>query len=182
MSRIVASLALCALLAGCNNELSEPDEQLTTNPDLPPGDALDNVPPPTPPTVAQMAALDSRDCRTVARAYIDALATGEFDFAARFWDDPVIDGPRLRALFAEYGQPAVEISNVQEEGAAGTLYCTVTGALSDLADPTKPLRTGELELRRVNDVPGATEQQLRWTIRSSTFIEPMERSGTGEPA
>lgn len=178
MTRRFASIALLALLAACGgeqqeNSQAERETARANPPELQPLEA---------PSPAEVAALESRDCRTVARTYFDAIATKKFDFAARFWDDPVIDGPRLRALFAEYGQPAVEISNVQEEGAAGTLYCTVTGALSDLADPTKPLRTGELQLRRTNDVPGATEQQLRWTARSSTFIEPMERSGTGEPA
>jgi len=31
------------------------------------------------------------------------------------------------------------------------------------------------------NVPGATPEQLRWTLRSSTFVEPLERSGRGEP-
>jgi hypothetical protein len=131
---------------------------------------------------AQATLLESTDCRTVAQAYFDALALREFDFAARFWDDPVIDDARLAALFIGYGQPRVEIGEVREEGAAGSLHCTVTGTLSDLANPAQPREEGAIVLQRANDVPGASAEQLRWTIRSSTFVEEMERSIRGEPA
>jgi hypothetical protein len=174
--------AIALLLAACDGGEAPAGEQLALDPQAPPGDELLDPRPPQPPTPGQMAMLESRDCRTVAQAYFDALALGEFGFAARFWDDPVIDDARLAALFLGYGQPRIEIAEVREEGAAGSLYCSVTGALSDLANPEQPLRQGEIVLRRVNDVPGATPEQLRWTIRSSTFVEPMERSGKGEPA
>jgi hypothetical protein len=120
--------------------------------------------------------LDSRDCRTVAQAYTEAIARDDFAFAARVWNDPVVDDARLKALFAGYAVPQIEIAKVREEGAAGSLYCTVTGTLTDVADPNKPSQRGEIVLRRVNDVPGATPEQLRWTIRSSTFVEKLERS------
>ena len=67
------------------------------------------------------------------------------------------------------------------EGAAGSLYCTIVGKLTDAADPAKPLLEGTLLLRRANEVPGATAEQLRWTLQSSTFVEKLERSTTGEP-
>jgi hypothetical protein len=126
-----------------------------------------------------LAVLDSRDCRTVAQAYAQAIARNDFDFAARVWNDPVIDAARLKARFAGFAVARIEIKKVEEEGAAGSLYCTVTGVLTDTADPNKKTRSGEIVLKRVNDVPGATPDQLRWTIRSSTFIEKMERSGKG---
>ena len=46
----------------------------------------------------------------------------------------------------------------------------------DASDPAKPPRQGEIVLRRANDVPGATPDQLRWTLQSSTFVESLERS------
>lgn len=172
---LAASLAL--VLASCGSE--EPAEAPSA-----PGETGETAALPRPAQVspAQAAALESTDCRAVARAYFDAIALRDFAFAARFWDDPVIDDARLAALFTGYGQPRFEIATVREEGAAGTLFCAVTGALSDLADPARPLREGEIVLGRANQVPGATPEQLRWTIRSSTFVEPMERSGKGEPA
>lgn len=179
MIRAAFLLPLLAL-AACDGGDAEPQEPAGEA--LPQQSAPDFPPPPAQPSAEQMALLDSRDCRMVAQAYLDAIAGSDFDFAARIWDDPVIDAARLAARFAEYEAPAVEIADIQEEGAAGSLYCTVTGALSDIADPAHEPQSGELVLRRVNDVPGATEQQLRWTLRSSTFIEPMERSTRGGPA
>lgn len=123
--------------------------------------------------------LNSRDCRTVAQAYAEAVARNNFGFAARVWNDPVIDAARLKARFTGYAAPQIEIAKVQEEGAAGSLYCTISGTLTDAAAPNKAAQSGEIVLRRVNDVPGATPDQLRWTIQSSTFIEKLERSSKG---
>ena len=174
MMRTALLLPLAMALAACSGEPA------------PPADPAPRVglatPAPLPPQADDVPALASRDCETVARFYFDAIGEGAFERAALVWDDPVIDGERLRALFAATRQPRFTIEAVQEEGAAGSLYCTVEGALSDAADPASPPRTGTIELRRVNDVPGATPDQLRWTIRRSTFIEAMERSGRGEPA
>lgn len=183
MIRAVAPLVLLAL-AGCGSGGQTPVPAETKAPPAQPV-----VPMPAPPALTPAPAptqdsgvLDSRDCRTVAQAYFDALARKDFAFASRVWDDPVIDAARLAALFDGYAQPTIAISNLQQEGAAGSSYCTVTGTLTDGALPGKPPRSGEIVLKRVNDVPGATPAQLRWTIRSSTFIEKMERSGRGSPA
>jgi len=121
--------------------------------------------------------LENRDCRTVAQAYFDALARGDFATAARVWDDPVIDDARLKALFAGYRKPTVTIADLQQEGAAGSSYCTVGGTLLDAENAAKAPQKGQIVLKRVNDVPGATADQLRWTIRSSTFVEKTERTG-----
>ena len=133
----------------------------------------------TPTTRNDVAVLESRDCRTVAQAYAAALAHNDFAFAARVWNDPVVDAARLKARFAAYAIPQIEITKVSEEGAAGSLYCTVTGKLTDTGSANKLPVQGEIVLRRVNDVPGATPDQLRWTIQSSTFIEKLERSNKG---
>jgi hypothetical protein len=178
--RRIALFALVAL-AGCGSPEQAAAPEETQAPDAQAPIAAPELTPVPEPT-GDLAVLESRDCRTVAQAYLDAVAQRDFAFAARVWDDPVIDEARLAALFDGYQQPAIEISDLTVEGAAGSSYCTVTGALSDAADPAKAPRQGVLTLRRVNDVPGATPQQLRWTIRSSTFIETMERSGTGAPA
>lgn len=173
MRRLAVTLALVLMACGQQDK----DDAL----DSAPGEAP--LPPePVGPSPEELAQLESRDCREVAQAYSDALARRAFAFAALFWDDPVIDDARLEALFEGYAAPRIEFADIRQEGAAGSLYCTVTGALGDASDPAKPLRQGEIVLRRVNNVPGATAEQLRWTIRSSTFIEPMERSGKGEPA
>ena len=191
MMRRWVGVALVAL-AGCHSGSPAPTPTPTptgatapadqgpslATPASPPSSAVGLAPTPTPQPTQDQAALDSRDCRTVAQAYADAIERHAFDFAARAWNDPVIDAARLKARFAGFAGPRIEIKKVEEEGAAGSLYCTVTGVLNDTG-PNKKTRSGEIVLKRVNDVPGATADQLRWTIRSSTFIEKMERSGKG---
>jgi hypothetical protein len=176
MKRALALLAVIGLAAcGDNGAPPAPSDDAAVAP--PPAAPLE--PRPLPLQAADFPPLASRDCGEVARFYGEALSERAFDRAALVWDDPVIDGARLEALFGPYAQPRVSWDEPTVEGAAGSLYCTITGRLSDAADPAIPAIEGTLMLRRVNDVPGATPEQLRWTIRSSTFVEPLERSGTG---
>ncbi len=173
----LAALLMPLVLAGCGSPEQAPAPQaseaaaVSPAPVAPP--TLGPIPQPTP----DLAVLDSRDCRTVALAYADALARGDFALAARVWNDPVIDDARLKALFAGYKQPTIAISGIEQEGAAGSSYCTVSGSLTDAGDKAQAASKGEIVLKRVNDVPGATPSQLRWTIRSNTFVEKMQRTG-----
>jgi len=176
MKRLALGLALFA--AGCGGG-SEPAPEASETAPLAPGPALGAEPAALPPQVADFPALASRDCAAVARFYLDALQAREFAKAALAWDDPVIDAARLEALFAGYRQPRIEPAQPAVEGAAGTLYCTVEGSLTDAADSATAASGGTLVLSRVNDVPGATPEQLRWRLRSSTFVEPLERSQRG---
>jgi hypothetical protein len=130
---------------------------------------------PTAATSHDAGVLDSKDCRTVAAAYATAVEHNDFAFAARVWGGGAGIETRLKTAFANYAVPHFDITGVQEEGAAGSLYCTVTARLSDVANTNTVSQTGQIVLRRVNDVPGATAQQLRWTIQSSTFVEKPER-------
>lgn len=51
------------------------------------------------------------------------------------------------------------------EGAAGSLYSTVQLTLTgERADGTPYTLTGPVTLRRVNDVPGSTQEQRQWHI------------------
>jgi hypothetical protein len=183
------TLVMILALAGCGSSSRAPGPA-ATSPSPAPSSSAPAFSAPSPPAAAPIptptaeatqdpAVLSSRDCRTVAQAYTEAVAHNDFAFAARVWNDPVIDAARLKAVFNPYAIPQIEISKVQEEGAAGSLYCTVTGKISDVANPNMPRVTGEIVLRRVNDVPGATPDQLRWTIQSSTFIEKLQRSSKG---
>lgn len=172
--RAGALVTLCMLVASCSGEDAAPEQTTEI-----PRDPL-ATPAPLPPQVSDFPALASRDCGEVARFYFAAIAGHDFTRAALAWDDPVIDRARLQALFAGYQRPRFTAGDRVEEGAAGSLHCTVAATLSDAADPAKAPAEGTLQLRRVNDVPGATADQLRWTIRSSTFVEPTERSSRGE--
>jgi hypothetical protein len=176
LRRAALALAMALLAAGCgaNDEPAAPTEE-TGSPNLGTGEAR------LPPQVADFPPLTSQDCAEVVQFYLEALGGREYAQAALVWDDPVIDAARLESLFGAYREPQVEWTEPFVEGAAGSLYCTVSGKLTDARDPAKPMREGTLLLRRANDVPGAAPDQLRWTLQSSTFVEKLERSGTGEP-
>ena len=172
-------LAGLLALAGCGDDPGEAGEQTTVNA---PGEAGPELPsPPSPPSPEQMARLDSKDCGEVVQLYLEALRGRDYGVAAQVWDDPAIDAARLEAVFGRYRELQIESPEPVVEGAAGSLYCTVSGKLTDAQDPAKPPVEGSLQLKRVNDVPGATADQLRWTLRSSTFVETLGRSDGGKP-
>ena len=174
MRREALALAAALLLAGCGGE--EPASEASEPPAV-----LGAGPVKLPPQVADFPTLSSKDCAEVVEFYLEALSSHEYPQAALVWDDPVIDAARLEAVFGSYQEAQVEWTEPFVEGAAGTLYCTISGKLTDARDPAKPLQEGTLLLRRVNDVPGATPDQLRWTLQSSTFVENLARSQRGEP-
>ena len=169
-----AFLAAAVLLAGCDGQdNAAPDAREPTPPALVPGEAK------LPPQAEDYPILASKECADVAEFYLEAISSREYAQAALVWEDPVIDGARLEAVFGAYQEAQVEWPEPFVEGAAGSLYCTVSGKLTDAGDPAKPAHEGTLLLRRVNDVPGATPEQLRWTLQSSTFVENLERSSRG---
>ena len=169
MRRAGPALAAALLLPGC----SAGEDPAPTPSEATPDRAV--------PIVADFPPLASKDCSEVVEFYLEALGGREWARAALVWSDPAIDAARLEALFGGYRELQVAWPEPAVEGAAGSLYCTVSGTLTDAGDPVKAPIDGTLLLRRVNDVPGATADQLRWTLRSSTFVEPLERSDGSEP-
>ncbi len=174
MRRAALGLTAGLLLAGCGGE--EPASKAS---EAPP--ALGAGPVKLPPQAADFPELASKDCGEVVEFYLEAISSREYPQAALVWDDPVIDAARLEAVFGSYQEAQVEWTEPFVEGAAGSLHCTISGKLTDARDPAKLLREGTLLLRRSNDVPGATPDQLRWTLQSSTFVENLARSTRGEP-
>jgi hypothetical protein len=172
MRHTALPLAAAVLLAGCGGE--EPAPQASEAPALGEGAKL-------PPQAADFSELASQDCAEVVEFYLEAISSREYAQAALVWDDPVVDAARLEAVFGSYQEAQVEWTEPFVEGAAGTLHCTISGKLTDALDPAKLMREGTLLLRRSNDVPGATPDQLRWTLQSSTFVENLARSTRGEP-
>jgi hypothetical protein len=130
-----------------------------------------------------LAALEDRaHPDRLLRFYAAALHARDWSAASRAWGAACgVTAATLKAAYDRADRPVLEIGKAEAEGAAGSLYCTVAGKLSDAKDPARPAVEGTLQLKRVNDVPGATPDQLRWTLRSSTFVEPLERSDRGEP-
>jgi hypothetical protein len=66
-------------------------------------------------------------------------------------------------MFAGLPKRSVTVSSGQIEGAAGSLYYTAPIVITGHDRDGRPVRfEGEAVLRRVNDVDGASPDQLRW--------------------
>ena len=117
--------------------------------------------------------LESRDCKTVLSFYADALHAGLYKEAARVWGkDWAVSTATLERRYSAEQPVSLELGEISVEGGAGSLYCEVAAVLKTNGNQA---RTGKIALRRVNDVPGATAEQLRWHITDSTFAETDNR-------
>jgi hypothetical protein len=111
------------------------------------------------------------------RAYYAAIDAGDFAKAYRLW---AREGQASGQSYAEFRQGFAATRSTQvtitglvtSEGAAGSIYATVPVEVNAvLRDGTRQRFVGQYVLRRVNDVPGAREEQLNWHIESAS-LEP----------
>ena len=182
-------LATVSLLAACSAEQPDPADDVQTV-DLPgqPGDPMPN-PPPRPdgsvdgvndgfpdlsqPVLAPEVERTETGARSLLVTFARAIELNEFDQAWALLSDA--DKERwsradFAALFADLNEITVAVPDGTMEGAAGSSYytgpVTVTGTDAD----GRPVRyEGEAVLRRVNDVPGASPEDLRWHFQSLTL-------------
>lgn len=141
-------------------------------------DRQDDSPPPAPsPTVAaptptppplDHGALDERqNPDRVLRYYGAALAAGDWQAASRAWGTETgVTGITLQAEYGAKGRVTLLPGKGTSEGACGSLYYEAPVTLR--FDESGEERSGTITLRRVNDVEGATPDQLRWHIERST--------------
>jgi hypothetical protein len=157
MTRTFALLALSAALAACSGEPAPPAAQ----PEAKPAEAAPPRAIPAPPT--------SLDPAKVLQAWAEAMSLKQWDAAFLYWENKGAGtGMSLDQFKAHWGRlrnPEFEIHLGRGEGAAGSLYYTAPVVLID----GKERIEGEVVLRRVNDVPGATAEDLRWHIESHTL-------------
>ena len=174
-------------LAACEQEseptpIVDPEKAAATVPD-------DTEAPEAPPPVAtpDCATLrgpaltpEAQRTETSARAVIvdwaRALELRQWD---RAWCQFGDKGGASGQSFAEFrrdwdarGKITVAVPSGTMEGAAGSSYYTVPTRVG-IAEPdgTERVLMGEVILRRVNDVPGASEEELRWHIASARLNE-----------
>lgn len=151
-------LGLALALAACDARQAEP----SAPPSVAPQQVETTAPAAPAPTSHDLAR--SRDPRRVVIAWAKAMSMKDWDAAYRFWNE---GGARsgmtieqFRARWSKVADPQFDIAEGTAEGAAGSLYYT---APITLIDGPRRVR-GEIVLRRANDVPGATAEQLRWHI------------------
>jgi hypothetical protein len=136
--------------------------------DAPGGDATGA---PAADSTLDMAALgERRDPERLLRYYVSAIRLGDWANGARAWSlDAQMTPAKLQAEFGGRG-PKLAVGKGDMEGAAGSLYYEAP-LVVDFGDG-KPSKRGTIVLRRVNDVPGASEEQLNWRIeRTSTLTQ-----------
>lgn len=137
------------------------------------GESANEAAPPTPPIVNEAASPAATDktspaaARAVVADYAALAATGDFPAAAKLWSDAA-DAAQFSAMLEDYPKVAMMPGEpASEEGAAGSLYVTVPVAMNLTLRSGSPYEmTCKAVLRRVNNVPGATAEQLKWRIQS----------------
>jgi hypothetical protein len=163
---IVAGLFLAACGQSQSNQVENgslliPNE---ANPHVPPPPA----PHPPAPPAAPKPAIDPKSkeaASAIVRGFVDALNAG------RVGDAWMLLGPGAepRAAFerriARYSGLKVNAGVPgDEEGAAGSIYLSVPLTISGTVSGKRVSDSATAILRRVNDVPGSTEEQRHWHI------------------
>lgn len=112
---------------------------------------------------------ERRDPERLLRYYTNAIRAGDWVDAARAWSlDAQMTPEKLKSEFGGQASPKIAVGKGDTAGAAGSLYYEAP-IVVDFQDG-RPSRRGTIVLRRVNDVPGASEEQLNWRIeRTSTL-------------
>lgn len=160
-------------------------ETVTTNPttaegpSIPPPipvppDAPSRSSPPTPPvpppagTLTPEAAKGEKGARAVLLTWARALENQDFDLAWAQFRHPPAGRNGFAKWWSRYRTITVSAGDGTVEGAAGSLYYEVPATITGETAEGKPYRLrGTVVLRRVNDVDGASPEQLRWHIDSA---------------
>jgi len=163
-------------LAGCEKKPPEPQPVETPAAVPPPPVAPPSTlaPAPSPSSrPSEQAKPDStalngrRDPDRLLRSYAAALHAKDWASASRAWaSNSGVTAETLKAAYDRRDRPTLEVGKGQVEGAAGSLYYEAPVVLRFGSDTPE---RGTLTLRRVNDVPGASPEQLRWHIERATI-------------
>lgn len=173
---LAPQLAMAALLSvglpvvGCTQESpagqSAPEAAATSATATP-------APPAHPPQLTDQAAKDETGARALLLDFARAIELRRFDQAWALLGATAqgqLPQDRFAALLAPLAHITVAVPGGTMDGGAGSLYytapITITGTGPDGAEATL---AGEVILRRVNDVDGATPDQLQWHIERLTL-------------
>jgi hypothetical protein len=158
MIRILAPLAVTATLAACSGEEAK----------APPAKPAITASSAAQPRVVPQPSVSS-DPEVVLQAWAEAMSLKDWDAAFLYWEargaGAGMNLDQFKAHWGRLANPEFEIHPGQGEGAAGSLYYTAPVVL---IDGTRRIE-GEVVLRRVNDVPGASAEALRWHVESHTL-------------
>ena len=113
-----------------------------------------------------------RDPAVVLRKWGDALESGDWETAYLTWGEvgrvSGMSRDEFAASYEEYDTINVELGEGVSEGAAGSIFYTADVTMSGKLKSGGDYRlVGPVTMRRVNDVPGASVELLKWHIESS---------------
>ena len=128
----------------------------------------DGAPDITPAKLSGDAAKGEKGARNMLLAWARGIELREFDQAWNLMSETAksqLSRAQFNDRFHSLRDIAVSIPSGTMEGAAGSSYYTAPTTISGVrSDGSKVTLNGEVVLRRVNDVPGATPEQLAWHI------------------
>lgn len=174
VTRHLALIAASALaLAACDRK-TQPESRETQpaplpdappSPEAPPSAAAPSASPAAPLDLAALE--DRRDPDRLLRFYAAALRAKDWSAASRAWGAASgVTAATLKAAYDRQEAPELEPGKGVIEGAAGSLYYEAPVVLRFGNGPPE---RGTLTLRRVNEVPGASPEELRWHIERATI-------------
>ncbi len=168
-----ALLAFAAVACQPGQEASAPDPvaaEEAAQPDES-ADSASEMPEP-PADTAPSASVSSEEPEQVLADWAAAIEARDWDTARAVWGESGeasgLSPSQFARAYEKYATIDVEIGEAVVEGAAGSLYYEPVVTMSGELQSGEPyLMEGPVRLRRVNDVPGATPEQLRWHIEDS---------------
>jgi hypothetical protein len=185
MSRAVLTVAIL-LLASCAREPEAPPPAPTTQPE---SNAATHYPPVSPPAPGQpgglpddrtpiseapFTATSAQGAANVVQMYYALLGEHRYEDAWKLWmrsdqNDDQRNGMSAAAFTANFAQYESYNANIGApgaiEGAAGSLFVSVPVVIFGRRKTGEEVHEyGEATLRRVNDVPGSTEEQRQWHL------------------
>ena len=116
-----------------------------------------------------------RDPRPALEYWRTALEQHRYPAARSVWGDNGAASGMSAAEFSrawdKYRIIDITVGQGDQEGAAGSSFYDVPVTITGLTRTGRPYHlAGTVTLRRVNDVDGATPEQLRWHIERSTLV------------
>jgi hypothetical protein len=144
---------------------NEPAPEAPLNPPAPgePGGLPDDR---TPVSEGRIDPKSAQGAGQVLQTYFALSEQGKFTEANKLWSDGAekLDLSKYKEVHANVGGPG------DMEGAAGSSYVDYPVQLYGRTKDGKEFNSrGSMTLRRVNDVPGSTEDQRKWHIYKSDF-------------
>lgn len=176
-----ACLAIALHLAGCEQRPQPPASEagLKAGGDEPAAAPASPATPTTASSSPETATVAPAAAATPERALLEwaaAIERRDWPAVRGLWgnhgDDSGLTVAAFAARWDKLAKPRVTVGRGSQEGAAGSLYYSAPVRIVD----GQRIIAGEVTIRRVNDVDGATREQLRWHFDPGTR-EPWSTAG-----